>query len=240
MPPRAAPPAWDMGFRDPVRSGATRMNGEAVSYVTRHAAPSLRSRSGPHPGPTPMTVNERWPPARLRLCPATHPRTNGTAPSRPLSTLSSRSTSRGFSNALMPKESHFPTSSEKSSRRTSNAGASNTDSCASSAMPAGMRSWWRSVASAGGSARAVGRDAWPIPPPISSNMCCPSNPSVSGCCRSPTRYGSCSRHAPRCSPESWASSTGRSPPSSCAAPDCARAPARAPAPSPSSSASDRR
>ena len=99
MPPKAATPAWDMGFRDPVRSGATRMNGEAVSYVTRHAAPSLRSRSGPHPGPTPMTANERWPPARLRLCPAAHPRTNGTAPSRPLSTPSSRSTSRSFSNA---------------------------------------------------------------------------------------------------------------------------------------------
>ena len=47
-----------------------------------------------------MTANERWPPARLRLCPATHPRTNGTAPSRPHSTPSSRSTSRGFSNAL--------------------------------------------------------------------------------------------------------------------------------------------
>ena len=41
-----------------------------------------------------MTANERWPPARLRLCPATHPRTNGTAPSRPLS------------NALVKE--HFP------------------------------------------------------------------------------------------------------------------------------------
>ena len=27
-------------------------------------------------------------------------------------------------------------------------------------------------------------------------MCCPSNRSVSGCCRSPTRYGFCSRPAP--------------------------------------------
>ena len=50
----------------------------------------------------------------------------------------------------------------------------------------------------------------------------------------PTRYGSCSRHAPRCSPKSWASSTGRFPRSSSAAPDCAWAPVRAPAPSPSS------
>ena len=105
---------------------------------------------------TPMTTDERWPPARLRLCPATHPRTNGTAPSRPHSTPSSRNTSRGFSNGSTPKESHSPTSSSKSSRRTSNAGASNTDSCASNAMPAGMRSWWRSVASAGGLSPSCG------------------------------------------------------------------------------------
>ena len=111
-------------------SGTTRMNGEAVSYVTRHAVPSLRSRSRPHPEPTPMTTDERWPPARLRLCPVTHPRTNDTAPSRLHSTPSSRGTSRGFSNGSNTSESHFPTSSEKSSRRTSNAGASNTDSCA--------------------------------------------------------------------------------------------------------------
>ena len=39
------------------------------------------------------------------------------------STPSSRSTSRGFSNGSKTRESHFPTSSEKSSRRTSNAGA---------------------------------------------------------------------------------------------------------------------
>ena len=64
--------------------------------------------------------------------------------------------------------------------------------------------------------------------------------SVSGCCRSPTRYGSCSRPAPRCSPKSWVSSTGRSLPSSSAAQDCAWAPAPAPEPSPSSNASPRR
>ena len=58
------------------------------------------------------------------------------------------------------------------------------------------------VPSAAASARAVARDAWRKPPPTSSSMCCPSNPSVSGCCRSPTRYGSCSRHAPQCSPKS--------------------------------------
>ena len=97
---------------------------------------------------TPMTADNRWPPAQFRLFPVTHPRTNGTARSRPRSTLLSKSTSRGFSNASMPKVSRSPASSSKSSRRTSNAGASNTDSCASSAMPAGMRSWWRSVASA--------------------------------------------------------------------------------------------
>ena len=40
------------------------------------------------------------------------------APSRLHSTPSSRSTSRGFSNGSKTRESHFPTSSEKSSRRT--------------------------------------------------------------------------------------------------------------------------
>ena len=58
------------------------MNGEAVSYITRHGVPSLRTRSRPHPGLTPMTADERWSRARLRLCPATPPLTNGTAPSR--------------------------------------------------------------------------------------------------------------------------------------------------------------
>ena len=61
-------------------SGHGGMNGEAVSYITRHGVPSLRTRSRPHPGPTPMTADERWSRARLRLCPATHPRTNVTAP----------------------------------------------------------------------------------------------------------------------------------------------------------------
>ena len=32
---------------------------------------------------TPMTADDRWPPARLWLCPVTHPRTNVTARSRP-------------------------------------------------------------------------------------------------------------------------------------------------------------
>ena len=80
---------------------------------------------------------------------------------------------------------------------------------------------------------------WP-PSRISSTTSCPSNRSVSGCCRSPTRYGFCSRPAPRCSPKSLPSSTGRSPPSSSAAPDCAWASAPAPEPSPSSNASARR
>ena len=44
--------------------------------------------------------------------------TNVIARSRPLSALSSKSPSRGFSNASKPKESHSPTSSKKSSRRT--------------------------------------------------------------------------------------------------------------------------
>ena len=79
------------------------------------------------------------------------------------------------------------------------------DSCASSATPAGMRSWWRSDANAGAPVRAVARDAWRKPPLTSSSMFCPSNRSVSGCCRSRTRYGSCSRPAPRCSPKSWVS-----------------------------------
>ena len=39
--------------------------------------------------------------------------------------------------------------------------------------------------------------------------------------RAPIIDGSCSRHAPQCSPRSWASSIGRSPPSSCAALDAA-------------------
>ena len=69
----------------------------------------------PEPGrilsTTPMTADNRWPPAQLRLFPVTHPRTNGTARSRPHSTLSSKSTSRGFSNASMPKASRSPTSS---------------------------------------------------------------------------------------------------------------------------------
>ena len=67
---------------------------------------------------TPMTADDRWPPARLWLCPVTHPCTNVTARSRPPSTPSSTSTSRGFSNGSKPKESHFPNSSKKSSRRT--------------------------------------------------------------------------------------------------------------------------
>ncbi len=49
-----------------------------------------------------------WPPARLRLCPATHPPTNVTARSRLSSTPSSKSTSRGFSSGSRPKESHPP------------------------------------------------------------------------------------------------------------------------------------
>ena len=66
-----------------------------------------------------------------------------------------------------------------------------------------MRNWWGSVANAAVFARAVARDAWRKPPLTSSSMFCPSNRSVSGCCRSPTRYGFCSRPAPRCSPKSW-------------------------------------
>ena len=67
---------------------------------------------------TPMTADDRWPPARLWLCPVTHPRTNVTAQSRPPSTPSLRSTFRGLSNAWKPKESHSPNSSTKSSRHT--------------------------------------------------------------------------------------------------------------------------
>ena len=141
----------------------------------------------------PMTTDDRWPPGPLLPCPVTHPRTNVTARSRLPSTPLSKSTFRGFSNGSKPKESHCPTSSTRSSRRTSNAGASNTDSSGSSVMPAGMRNWWRSVASAGDSVQAVARDAWRIPPPTSSSMCCQSDQSVSGCCRSPTHYGSSSR-----------------------------------------------
>ena len=102
-----------------------------------------------------------------------------------------------------------------------------------------MRSSWRSVANAAASARAAAHAAWPRPPPIPSTTSCPSNRSASGCCRSRTRYGSCSRHAPRCSPKSWVSSTERSPPSSSVVPDCAWALAPALAPSPSSNASTR-
>ena len=63
-----------------------------------------------------------------------------------------------------------------------------------------------------------------------------------GCRCAPIALGTntepyCSRHTPQSSPESWASSTGRSPPASSAAPDCAYAPAPVPEPSPSSNAS---
>ena len=67
---------------------------------------------------TPMTAGDRWPPARLLLSTVTQARTNVTSRSRPPSTLSSKSTSRGFSNGSKPKEPYSPTSSTKNSRRT--------------------------------------------------------------------------------------------------------------------------
>ena len=74
----------------------------------------------------PMTADDRWPPAQPLPSPATRLRTNVTARSRLPSTLSSKSTSRGLSNGSKPMAPRCPTSSEKSSRRTSTAGASNT------------------------------------------------------------------------------------------------------------------
>ena len=74
-PSRPGRSAWRSDRRS---LGTWGMNGEAVSYITRHGVPSLRTRSRPHPEPTPMTTDERWPPARLRLCPATPPLTNNT------------------------------------------------------------------------------------------------------------------------------------------------------------------
>ena len=66
--------------------------------------------------------------------------------------------------------------------------ASNTNSCASSAMPAGMRSWWRSVANAGTSAQAAARhrhrpptpSARPGPAPGCSRRRTTSGPSDAG------------------------------------------------------------
>ena len=74
----------------------------------------------------PMTVDRRWPPARHSPSPVTQPRTNVTARSTLPSTPSSKSTTRASSNGSKPRESHYPTSSWKSSRRTSSVGVSNT------------------------------------------------------------------------------------------------------------------
>ena len=188
----------------------------------------------------PMTVDRRWPPARHSPAPVTQARTNVTVGAHPLYALI---------------EEHYPSFVERLEAEgvslphfvmeefrgvTSSVGVSNTDSCASSARPAGMRSSWRSVANAAASARAAAHAAWPRPPRISSTTSCPSNRSASGWCRSPTRCGSV-RDAPR-GPH----------PSPChrlpgnlhlphpSAPDCAWAPAPAPEPSPSSSDSARR
>ena len=54
-----------------------------------------------------MTTDEQWPPARLRLCPATHPRTNGTAPRR-LHTIATGTTRALERQGLLTRDDETP------------------------------------------------------------------------------------------------------------------------------------